>query len=261
MPERRNNERRKWGRKVIYPFINSDGVLVTKNQRRLIDRRLESADATDIEASSLGKPAPSTLSEPKTSLAISATKVMELEGALQEDKGATLKIDTSIKDLEFKILNIEGSEPNSKVSAAAPSRNKMRPQAKKQNAQPADKLVPTTEAKPATKNDNVSIEISFKGNKHRLSEKQDPFQIGRDSACDIIIQGTHVSRAHAKIIYKDGKFFLHDHSFNGTYINFDNGQKMHVTKNKQTLISDGVMSMGKPVHKDSKSIIQFNIVQ
>jgi len=260
MPERRNNERRKWGRKVIYPFIDSKGVLVTKNRRRLIDRRIENVDVTNVEASSLDEPESPSLSDPQTSLDISASKVMELEGALQENEGPASKIDVSIQDLESKILDATGeildaagNEPDSKVSAAAPSSSKIRPQAKKQTTQPADK--------PATKNEALAIEISFKGNKHRLSEKQDPLRVGRDPTCDIVIQGKHASRTHAKIIYKDGKFYLQDNSFNGTYIKFDNGQKIHVVKNEQTLISDGVMSMGKPVHKESKFIIQFKIVQ
>lgn len=253
MPEQRNNERRKWGRKIIYPFIDSKGVLVTKNRRRLIDRRIENVDVNDVEASSLDKPELPSLSDPQTSLDISASKVMELEEALQENEGPASKIDVSIQDLESKILDAAGNEPNSKVSAAAPSSSKIRPQAKKQTTQPADK--------PATKNETLAIEFSFKGNKHWLFEKQDPLRVGRDPTCDIVIQGKHASRAHAKIICKDGKFYLQDNSFNGTYIKFDNGQKIHVVKNEQTLISDGVMSMGKPVHKESKFIIQFKIVQ
>jgi len=60
---------------------------------------------------------------------------------------------------------------------------------------------------------------------------------------------------------KDGKFLVEDNSFNGTYIKFNNGQKIHVSKDEQTLISNGIMSMGKPVDKESSSVIEFKISQ
>ena len=39
MNERRKGEGRKWGPPPEYPFIDSNGVLVTKNRRRVVDRR------------------------------------------------------------------------------------------------------------------------------------------------------------------------------------------------------------------------------
>ena len=107
----------------------------------------------------------------------------------------------------------------------------------------------------------ASIELSLKGKKHVVTGEKESCQVGRDPSCDIVVQGKFVSRAHAKITFKEGKFFLADNSFNGTYIKFDNGQKIHVSKNEQTLITSGVMSMGKPVDNDSKSVISFKINQ
>ncbi|MFK7816146.1 MAG: FHA domain-containing protein, partial [Gammaproteobacteria bacterium] len=90
---------------------------------------------------------------------------------------------------------------------------------------------------------------------------KDTCKVGRDPSCDIIIQNKFVSRQHAKIILKDGKFLVEDSSFNGTYIEFSNGQKIHVSKDEQALITNGVMSMGKPVDDKSKSVIEFKIRQ
>jgi len=52
MNERRKRERRNWGNKPKYPFVDSDGVLVTSNRRRILDRRTDSArpDRSDNEA-------------------------------------------------------------------------------------------------------------------------------------------------------------------------------------------------------------------
>jgi len=44
--------------------------------------------------------------------------------------------------------------------------------------------------------------------------------LGRDPACDIVIQDRKASRIHAEIIYEDGKYFLVDkNSTNGSYVN------------------------------------------
>jgi len=273
MSERRNNERRKWGRKVTYPFIDSDGVLVTKNRRRLVDRRVAKTDATEQEAASTKKSVPPTLSDAQPSLDISESKAMELEKALKEDDSPDSIIESSIKELESQILNETKKEstPKTKVDLASSSNGKDSTATSSPSTQPEAKPKPKTKTKPPTKHESlpeikendkgVSIELTFKGNKHVFSEKQNTCQLGRDPTCDIVIQGKYASRAHAKIVFKDGKFLLQDNSFNGTYIKFNNGQKIHVTKNEQTLISDGVLSIGQPVKNNANSNIEFKILE
>ncbi len=43
MTERRKHERRNWGNKPEYPLIDSNGVLVKGNRRRILDRRMNNA--------------------------------------------------------------------------------------------------------------------------------------------------------------------------------------------------------------------------
>jgi FHA domain len=44
--------------------------------------------------------------------------------------------------------------------------------------------------------------------------------IGRSSSCDVVLQGAYVSRRHARLFYRDGKWVLHDlTSTNGTLVN------------------------------------------
>lgn len=262
MAERRNNERRKWGRKVTYPFIDSDGVLVTKNRRRLVDRRVAKSDATESKPVQSKNPVPPTLSDVQPSLDISESKVMELEEALKEEDGPASNIEASIKDLESQILDETEKASDSKVDITSSGNGK---DSIITNSPSTPSItIPTSKPEPTQavhEDNNVSIELSFKGDKFVLTEKQHSCQVGRDPSCDIIVQGKYVSRAHAKITYKNGKFLLEDNSFNGTYIKFNNGQKIHVAKNEQTLISDGVMSIGEPVKNNANSVIQFKILQ
>jgi hypothetical protein len=51
MKERRKGERRNWANKPKYPLIDSKGILVKRNRRRILDRRLDSIrpDRSDNE--------------------------------------------------------------------------------------------------------------------------------------------------------------------------------------------------------------------
>lgn len=297
MKERRRNERRRWGRKVTYPFIDSEGVLVTKSRRRKIDRRdEEEQDIAPLTAAA--KPQP-----PKnnTSIDISESKVMELEEALQDENEPASNIMASIKDLENEILDATDEKKSSSAilevisTKNSPADKQAKPDKEKTDKKktptpkvkktpekkitakpkkaPKPEAVPTElpEPKPelevnetATRKSNgkgITIELLIKGKKHVVTTNKDSCVIGRDPSCDIVIQNKFVSRAHAKIILKNGKFLVEDNSFNGTYINFNNGQKIHVSKDEQTLMTNGVMSIGKPINDESKSIIEFKIRQ
>ena len=287
MKERRNNERRRWGRKVTYPFIDSEGVLVTKNRRRKIDRREvaeeEEAVEDDLDIAPLAAAAKNEPPKNNTSIDISDSKVMELEDALQDANEPASNIMASIKDLEDEILdatNIDSGEKQVKPVKA--NIDKKKPSAKAKNV-PEKKLTAKPKSTPKQKSTpselpeleieanekvngksngkGITIELSIKGKKHLVTTDKDSCVVGRDPTCDIVIQNKFVSRAHAKIILKNGKFLVEDNSFNGTFINFNNGQKIHVSKDEQTLMSNGVMSMGKPVDDESKSVIEFKISQ
>jgi len=221
MKERRNRERRKWGRKITYPFIDSDGVLVTKNRRRQVDRRFEKEEGAEQQ------------DEQKQSgaIALSESKLMELDDAIKDDTDNpnVSKLDDSIKELESQILEVkEPQEPQ----------------------------------EPAQEDNITSIELTCNGTSQVFTENDLSCRVGRDPKSDFPVDGKFVSRVHAEIVYKDGKFLLLDNSYNGTYIKFENGQKIHVAKNEQTLIANGVMSMGEPVKDKSNPncLIEFKVL-
>lgn len=288
MSERRKQERRKWGRKVAYPFIDSDGVLATKNRRRLVDRRIENHEVADKKANKTIKPTPPTLIDSQSSeLGITDSQAMELEEALQENSAITSGLNASIKDIESRILKDAGDESsanaNTKTPAKATAKNKVPIHPLKmdstgfqaQSSLTVD-LKPKPETEPASvpepenetneqisfvdENDaGISIEINFNGDSHVLTEKDENFLMGRDPSCDVTIPGRYVSRSHAIIVYKNGKFLLQDDSFNGTYIRFNNGKKVHVSSQEQILTSNGVISLGEPIKKNTKMLVKFKL--
>jgi len=263
---------------------------VTKSRRRLVDRRVENAEAPDKKANKTKKPAPSTLTDSQSSeLNISDSQAMELEDALQENSAITSALDASIKDLESQILDEADGESATKAKSKTPAKTtdkrkvpihplKMDStgfQAKSSlaiDSKPETELEtePTSVPEPENKtteeisyvdenNTGISIELNFNGDSYMHSEKDATFRMGRDPSCDVTIPGRYVSRSHATIIYKDGMFMLQDDSFNGTYIRFNNGKKVHVSSQEQILTSNGVMSLGEPIKKNTKLLVEFKL--
>lgn len=53
-----------------------------------------------------------------------------------------------------------------------------------------------------------------------LKLKPGEYIVGRDPTCDIVVVDPYVSRVHAKIFYRDGRWYVEDlGSRNGTYVN------------------------------------------
>lgn len=53
-----------------------------------------------------------------------------------------------------------------------------------------------------------------------LKLKPGEYTIGRDPSCDIVIADPYISRKHAKIFYRDDKWYVEDlGSRNGTFVN------------------------------------------
>jgi class 3 adenylate cyclase len=69
-------------------------------------------------------------------------------------------------------------------------------------------------------------------------------QLGRDAGCDFIINADLVSRTHATISVKRGKFVLSDRSTNGTYVMTNYGQENYLRREEMVLQGSGTISLG-----------------
>lgn len=84
--------------------------------------------------------------------------------------------------------------------------------------------------------------------------------IGRDADCAIQVQHRLVSRRHASVERVSGKYFLHDHSTNGTYV-ADDGSTAAVLVQREIyqLKGKGVISLGAEPQHDADNLIRFRI--
>ena len=103
-----------------------------------------------------------------------------------------------------------------------------------------------------------SLKLAFHETELALLANMPALTLGRDMSCSIIIEGTLVSRQHATIEYRRGKFLLKDKSTNGTYIQTEDGRSIYLRREEFPLWGEGKISLGKTiVDEDSQDVIQF----
>ncbi len=90
------------------------------------------------------------------------------------------------------------------------------------------------------------------------SSKSNDIMFGRSKSSNIIVDTDCVSRFHAKLVYRKGKFVVIDQSTNGTFIKTQGGQEVFIQNEEYPLSGSGFISLGKTVSVDNDHLIYFS---
>jgi len=90
------------------------------------------------------------------------------------------------------------------------------------------------------------------------SSKGNDIMFGRSKGSNIIVDTDCVSRHHAKLVYRKGKFVVIDQSTNGTFIKTQGGQEVFIQNEEYPLSGSGFISLGKTVSVDNEHLIYFS---
>jgi len=101
------------------------------------------------------------------------------------------------------------------------------------------------------------LSLCYQNKKHLLEAGAEPYAFGRDKQCDQPIDSSLVSRVHASITTRRGKFILKDESTNGTYVQMDNAKPVFLKREEITLHGKGVVSFGKQLDMGSEFLLYF----
>ena len=112
--------------------------------------------------------------------------------------------------------------------------------------------IPTLSLAPPT-----ILELSYIGRIFNLKEPAPDFVMGRHLSCDLIVQHDFASRKHTTIIGKRGKFFLLDHSSNGSYISEADQQTVFICRDMVQLKESGFISLGIEPNMNPEHVIRF----
>ena len=99
----------------------------------------------------------------------------------------------------------------------------------------------------------LDINISF-------SSTQLPVFLGRDTSAQFVVQDPRVSRKHAQITWRDGKFYLEDISSYGTWVRFtDSSVTMALRRQECVLSHDGEIALGASFEDFTVPTVLFNL--
>lgn len=89
-----------------------------------------------------------------------------------------------------------------------------------------------------------AVELSHGGRTLRVDATHPRAEIGRDPACDLVIEGADVSRVHATIEWDRGRVRVEDVSTNGTTVERDRGAPIELHHESTTLTGSGKIRLG-----------------
>jgi class 3 adenylate cyclase len=81
--------------------------------------------------------------------------------------------------------------------------------------------------------------------------------IGRDKANRLVVEGTLISRLHARIDFHLNSFVLVDQSTNGTFVQTAGGEESFVRRDSVQIKGEGMIGLGRLPEQDSPQTIRF----
>ncbi|MDS4042453.1 MAG: adenylate/guanylate cyclase domain-containing protein [Candidatus Competibacter sp.] len=100
--------------------------------------------------------------------------------------------------------------------------------------------------------------LEYQGRSIELVPGLQSFTIGRGEKNNLVVDRELVSRSHAAIEFRQGKFILVDQSTNGTYLLLENGARLFVRREEFTLHDRGIICLGQAVSEQNPDIIRYS---
>jgi hypothetical protein len=102
--------------------------------------------------------------------------------------------------------------------------------------------------------------LNFKDTTVEVSDQRKSINLGRADDNDVVIKGNLISRIHAKVEMRRGKFVLIDQSTNGTFVQNVQGQETLVRRDSTELGDEGTIGLGRTENPGSPLAIYFKTI-
>ncbi|MBW2610090.1 MAG: adenylate/guanylate cyclase domain-containing protein [Deltaproteobacteria bacterium] len=103
------------------------------------------------------------------------------------------------------------------------------------------------------------MEVQFQGQQIDVDQNRPSITLGRQSHNEVVVNDNRVSRSHASIEYRRGKFILIDKSTNGTYALIQGKKSINLRRDEAQLLGNGIIGLGREVTPDSPLAIHYKI--
>jgi class 3 adenylate cyclase len=124
----------------------------------------------------------------------------------------------------------------------------------------ATSMLPTIEWENASRKAK-KLELTFRDTTVEVSDKQKSATLGRAEDNDLVVKGNLISRIHAKIELRRGKFVIIDQSTNGTFLQNVLGEETFVRRDTADLGSEGTIGLGRSESPGSSLAIHYKTLE
>ena len=120
----------------------------------------------------------------------------------------------------------------------------------------ATSMVPTLELTSKKKN-GTRLVLSFRDTTVEVTDQNTHINMGRGDDNDLVVKGNLISRVHARIEKRRGKFMLIDQSTNGTFLQTVKGEETFVRRDSTQLVGEGIIGLGRVAKEGTALAIHF----
>lgn len=103
------------------------------------------------------------------------------------------------------------------------------------------------------------LKLAWRGKVWSMDERRDVLHAGRGPENDIVVVGDNVSRHHARIFLRHGKFVIADESANGTCVRAHQRAEVQLHREEFILLGRGTISLGQSVAEVGDDAISFEV--
>lgn len=101
------------------------------------------------------------------------------------------------------------------------------------------------------------LTLTFRDATVVVDDTKKSINIGRADDNDLVIKGNLISRIHARIEQRRGRFILIDQSTNGTFLHNVQGEETFVRRDSIELVGEGILGLGKVAKPGAPLSIHF----
>ena len=128
------------------------------------------------------------------------------------------------------------------------------------NPEEATSMLPTIEWENQAR--KVSkLELSFRDQTIEVNDKRKNVIMGRAEDNDLVVKGNLISRIHAKVEMRRGKFILVDQSTNGTFVLNLLGEETFVRRDTTEISGEGTIGLGRAEEPGASLAIHFKSIE
>jgi adenylate cyclase len=102
-----------------------------------------------------------------------------------------------------------------------------------------------------------SLMVTLGDQRVRIGQWRPIIKIGRGPECDLIVMDRYASRSHLTIKAVRTRFYLIDHSINGTYVTLRDGEEIQLLRDEMLLDRSGELTLGQSRADGAVDVITF----